>query len=132
MTDEELIRLAQEVREKAYAPYSGFKVGAALETAGGDVFTGANVENASYGLSCCAERNAMFSAVNAGQRQFRRMVVIADQETPVRPCGACLQVMWEFAPELILLLVGSGGAVERRAVRDLLPDGFVFPKGQRG
>ncbi len=128
MTDGELMQLAAQIRERAYAPYSRFRVGAALETSGGEIFTGVNVENASYGLSCCAERNAMFAAVAAGKTDFRRMAVVTDEDYIIRPCGACLQVMWEFAPEMHLLLASSGGQVEKRSVRDLLPCGFVFPK----
>ncbi|MCK4547030.1 MAG: cytidine deaminase [Candidatus Eisenbacteria sp.] len=127
MTDEELMQMAMEARESAHAPYSSFKVGAALETLEGEIFRAANVENASYGLSCCAERNAMFAAVSAGKRGFRRMAVVSsDSGISLRPCGACLQVLWEFAPDMDLLLQGPGGRIERRKVRDLLPEGFTF------
>lgn len=132
MTDQELVRLAQETLERAYAPYSGFRVAAVLETSSGAVFTGVNVENASYGLSCCAERSAVFAAVAAGERALEKMAIVSDQRTPVRPCGACLQVLWEFGPDLVLLLAAPGGVVERRRVRDLLPEGFVFPKRPEG
>lgn len=131
MTDEELLRLAAGIRGRAYAPYSGLRVAAALETSDGEVFTGVNVENASYGLTCCAERNAIFAAVASGKKDFRRMAIVSDEESVIRPCGACLQVMWEFGPDMVLLLAGSDGTAERREVRDLLPEGFVFPKGSR-
>ena len=131
MTDEDLLQAAAEQRTAAYAPYSGFCVGAALETEGGNVFRGCNVENASYGLSLCAERSAVFAAVAAGRREFRRMAIVADDtHGVVRPCGACLQVLWEFAPDLVLLLGRPDGRFEKRTVRDLLPEGFVF--GGRG
>jgi cytidine deaminase len=129
LTDEELMAIAKDRVESAYAPFSGLKVGAALEADDGDVYTGSNVENSSYGLSCCAERNAIFAAVGAGRRRFKRMAIACNADLAIRPCGACLQVMWEFAPEMVLLLAGPGGALERRSVRDLLPEGFVLDKG---
>jgi cytidine deaminase len=125
VTDEELLRAARDILGNAHAPYSGFRVGAAVETADGRVYRGTNVENASYGLSICAERNAVFAAVSAGAREFRRMAVVSsDSGVPLRPCGACLQVLWEFAPDLVLLLAAGDRPADRRSVRDLLPEGF--------
>jgi cytidine deaminase len=121
------MQMAEEARAAAHAPYSTFQVGAALETSDGSVFKGANVENASYGLSCCAERNAIFAAVAGGREGFRRMAVVSNNpDISLRPCGACLQVMWEFAPDMELILQGPGGSIEKRNVRDLLPEGFSF------
>ncbi len=128
MTDEDLMSMARRAVAAAYAPYSSLKVGAALETADGDVFTGVNVENASYGLSCCAERNAIFSAVGAGKKNFVRIALSSSAGAPIRPCGACLQVMWEFSPDMVILLDRPGKSPEQRGVRDLLPEGFVFDR----
>lgn len=124
MTDEALMEKAVSALERAYAPYSGLRVGAALEAVDGRVFTGVNVENASYGLSCCAERNAVFAAVAAGEREFRRVAVASSADAPIRPCGACLQVLHEFSPEIIVVLEAGESGVERRSLRDLLPEGF--------
>ncbi|BCX47862.1 cytidine deaminase [Haloferula helveola] len=116
---EALTKLAWEARERAYAPYSGFQVGAVLVGAGGEIFTGCNVENLSYGLTQCAERVAMGSAVAAGVREIVAAVVLADTEKPISPCGACRQVLAEFGdPEL--LLVGKNGA-EHFRLSELLP-----------
>ena len=132
MTDEELLKAARDVLGNAHAPYSGFRVAAALEAADGRVYRGTNVENASYGLGICAERSAVFAAVSAGARQFRRMAVVSsDPSVPLRPCGACLQVLWEFAPDLSLLLAAGDSPVERRSVRDLLPEGFRLDRSGR-
>lgn len=117
----ELLIKAREVRERAYAPYSKFAVGAALLTKSGRVFTGCNVENLSFGLTICAERNALFAAVAAGERKFARIGVVADSVTPVTPCGACRQVLAEFGLELEVCSGNLEGAEYRSTLRELLP-----------
>ena len=121
MKDSDLIRAARQARRQAHAPYSGFKVGAALETAGGDVITGCNIENASYGLTICAERVAMFKALSEGHKRFRRIVVVADTDAPTPPCGACRQILWEFGGDLEVILVNLRRESGRHQLRDLLP-----------
>ena len=98
-----LIRVASEARRHAYAPYSLFSVGAAVLAASGAVFTGANVENASYGLTICAERAAVFAAASAGERRIRAVAIVAEARDPVPPCGACRQVLVEFGPEVLVV-----------------------------
>lgn len=108
----------------AYCPYSKVKVGAALLAEDGRVFTGCNVENASLGLTWCAERTAVVKAVSEGARAFRTLVVATDRERPVMPCGACRQVLFEFAPFLRILVVGSGGKRYETFLEDLFPEAF--------
>ena len=124
VSKEELIRLAKEARERAYAPYSRFKVGAALLTEDGKVFTGGNVENASYGLSICAERVAAVKAVSDGHTKFSRLVVVADTEEPCPPCGVCRQMLFEFAPDMPILMVTLRGKEKELTLRELLPEPF--------
>ncbi|MEN3010815.1 MAG: cytidine deaminase [Candidatus Bipolaricaulaceae bacterium] len=120
----ELVRRAVEARARAYAPYSGFAVGAALLAKDGRVFTGCNVENASYGLTVCAERVALFKAVSEGAREFVALAV-ACGTGPCAPCGACRQALYEFAPDLLLILADGEGRVWRTArLAELLPHGF--------
>ena len=119
-----LIEAARAAQEHAYCPYSGYRVGAALETADGTIYVGSNVENASYGLTICAERSAVFAAVGAGARTFRRIVVATDSEPPAPPCGACRQVLAEFGPDLAVESVGPTQS-RRWTIRELLPDAFT-------
>ena len=118
-----LISAARSVQARAYAPYSHFRVGAALESSDGKVFLGCNVENASYGLTICAERSAVFAAVSAGATRFRRAVVVSDVDPPAAPCGACRQVLAEFGLDLPIDGVGPQGTVSWR-LSDLLPAAF--------
>ena len=118
-----LLDAAWRARDQAWCPYSGFAVGAALEADDGRWFAGCNVENASYGLTVCAERAALSAAISAGARRFRRIVVVAETDPPVPPCGACRQVLVEFGEDL---LVESSNRTARRSwrLKDLLPDAF--------
>jgi cytidine deaminase len=118
-----LLTAARKAQAEAYAPYSNFKVGAALEAMDGTVFIGCNVENASYGLTICAERAAICAAVSAGARRFRRAVVVSNVDPPAAPCGACRQVLAEFGLDLPIEAVGSQRSVKWRLV-DLLPAAF--------
>jgi cytidine deaminase len=119
--DSELIAAARKARRNARAAFSGFKVGAALETATGVVVTGCNIENASYGLTICAERVAMFKALSEGHRRFRRIAIVADTGAPTPPCGACRQILWEFGGDLEILLANLRRQTGRHRLRDLLP-----------
>ena len=123
MTHDELIARAIATRERAYAPYSNFKVGAALLGMTGQVYTGCNVENAAYGPSMCAERTAIFKAVSEGEHEFEAIAVVT--ENGVSPCGTCRQVMMEFAPEMTVIIADAQGNIRYTTVRDLLPDGFT-------
>lgn len=123
MTDP-VVAAALAAQAQAYAPYSKFRVGAALEAEDGRVFTGCNVENASYGLTICAERMAVGAAVVAGARRFRRVVVATDADPPASPCGACRQVLSEFGPELAVESVSPAGA-RRWTMAELLPARFA-------
>ena len=119
-----LMDAARAVREHAQADYSGFKVGAALETADGTIMTGCNIENATYGLTVCAERVAIFKALSEGHREFRRMVVVAPPDAPTPPCGACRQILWEFAGDLEVVLANLNGETGRHHMSELLPQPF--------
>ncbi len=120
-----LIAAARQVRKNAYAPYSQFHVGAALLGKSGRIYVGCNVENASYGLTICAERNALFSAVAAGEREFVALVV-AGKDSQVFPCGACRQVLYEFCDDLPIRIVGEDGTQTETNLRELLPQAFRF------
>lgn len=120
----ELLSAAIKARERAYAPYSGFKVGAALRGSVGEIFSGCNVENASYGLTICAERTLVSTAVAAGVITFTQMVIVADSETPCPPCGACRQFLFEFAPNLELWVANLSGETKFFRLCDLLPEAF--------
>lgn len=120
-TDNQLITKAIDASSRAYAPYSRFSVGAALLSAEGRVFCGCNVENISYGLTICAERNAIFSAIAEGCRDFIKIAIVADTEEPVSPCGACRQVLAEFNPDMEIILANFHGKIERFHLSELLP-----------
>jgi cytidine deaminase len=121
LNDSDLIAAARTVRAFAHAGYSNFRVGAALETAGGAVVTGCNIENATYGLTICAERVAMFKALSEGHREFRRIAIVADTANPTPPCGACRQILWEFGGDLEVILANLTQESGRHQLRDLLP-----------
>ena len=123
MADDPLVAAARAVKALAYAPYSNFHVGAAIETADGRIFTGCNVENASYGLTICAERVATGAAVAAGATKFVRIVVATDVDPPSPPCGACRQVLYEFGPEAAVESVGPNWNRQWR-LAELLPAAF--------
>lgn len=119
-----LIELARKARENAYIPYSKFAVGAALLAKSGKIYTGANIENASYGLTICAERTAIVKAVSEGERAFEAIAIVADTAQPVLPCGACLQVMAEFHIEKLIL--GNLEAIREVKLSELLPHNFTL------
>lgn len=123
--DEELIEAARAAREFAFAPFSNFTVGACVETKDGRVFTGCNIENATYGLTVCAERVAVWKALSEGAREFRRIGIVADTETLTPPCGACRQILWEFCgSDLVIILANLRGASERLTLSELYPRAF--------
>jgi cytidine deaminase len=121
MSFDALIEQARHARTQAYAPYSKFSVGAALLGRSGRVFTGCNVENLSFGLTICAERAAVFAAIAAGEREFKAIAVVADSATPVSPCGACRQVLAEFAPDLEICCANLAGERFTARLGELLP-----------
>lgn len=120
-TDQQLVTQAIEVARRAYAPYSKFLVGAVLVGKDGRIFAGCNVENISFGLTICAERNAVFAAVAAGCRDYEKIVIVADTEVPASPCGACRQVLAEFNPDLKVVLANFRGQSETFPLSELLP-----------
>ena len=119
-----LIAEAQQARQRAYAPYSRFRVGAAVLTSENEIFTGCNVENASFGLTVCAERVAVFNAVNAGATKFVALAVVFDGEGYCRPCGACRQVIREFGEDIKIVMASRDGAYQVKSISELLPDSF--------
>jgi cytidine deaminase len=119
-----LIEAAIDARKNAHAPYSHFLVGAALEAEDGRVFSGSNVENATYGLTVCAERVAVFKAISEGARKFRRVAVAADTDTLTPPCGACRQILWEFCGDIEVTLTNLQGKTEKFQMKDLFPRPF--------
>ena len=121
---ERLISAARSAREKAHAPFSNFKVGAAIEDENGRIFTGCNVENATYGLTICAERVAVFKAISEGARKLTRIAVVADTPQLTPPCGACRQILWEFCPDADLVLANLSGARETLSIRHIFPRPF--------
>lgn len=124
MTDEKLLELALDARKNAYVPYSGYAVGAALLAEDGRVFTGCNVENAAYGNTLCAERTALVKAVSEGCRKFTRLAVVGNSTDYCWPCGACRQMLYEFAPELEVLVARKDHQFVKFPLRELLPHGF--------
>lgn len=125
MTNEKLLALAKEAQDNAYAPYSHYAVGAALLCADGRVYTGCNVENASYGATVCAERTAVCKAVSEGNRDFVKIAIVGSGEQPAYPCGICRQTLAEFAPAL-RVIVGQEKKIEEYALADLLPEAFML------
>ena len=127
--DEQLVKVASLARQRAYAPYSGYKVGAAIRTKRNRIHSAANVENASYGLTVCAERCAVFTAVAAGETAgYDAIAIVIDDEVLPSPCGACRQVLHEFSPELRVILATTGGLRRTTTLRELLPDAFVLKR----
>lgn len=124
MEDKKLIQKAAQARKKAYAPYSKFKVGAALLTKKGKVYTGANVENSSYGLSMCAERVALFGAVSSGEKEFSKLVIVTDTKDPITPCGACRQILLEFCEDLEIISATIRGKAKGFTLKELYPFPF--------
>lgn len=125
MTDKELLQLAKQAANNAYAPYSDYYVGAALLTEEGQVFQGCNIENASYGATNCAERTAIYKAVSEGYRSFVKIAVIAKDGSTAYPCGICLQVMQEFMPDGVVILEQDNEILSYQ-LKELLPKGFVL------
>lgn len=123
-TAEKLLSTARECRERAFAPYSGFLVGAAVEAEDGTIFAGCNVESASYGLTMCAERVAIFTAVAAGHKRIKRVSLVAESDELTAPCGACRQVIWEFGGDIPVTLSNLNGKTETIRMSELLPRAF--------
>ena len=123
-TKDELVKAATEVRERAYAPYSNFKVGAAVRTKDGKIYTGCNVESASYGLTVCAERVAIWKAVSEGEKEFEQVAVVADTEELTPPCGVCRQIIWEFGGDIPITFANLNGKTETVKISELLPRAF--------
>ncbi len=123
-SEKELVEAAKQVRENAYAPFSEFKVGAALETDDGEIIAGSNVESASYGLTVCAERVAVWNAISQGKRKIVKIAVVADTEDLTPPCGVCRQIIWEFGGDIPVIFANLNGKVETVQMKDLLPRAF--------
>ena len=121
---ETLISAARQARENAYAPYSNFRVGAALRATSGRIFGGCNIENASYGLTVCAERVAIFKAMSEGDRNFSALAVVTDADELTPPCGACRQLIWEFCGDIPITLSNLAGKTETVQMRDIFPKPF--------
>ncbi|MEE8564043.1 MAG: cytidine deaminase [Atribacterota bacterium] len=119
-----LIKEAEKAKKMAYAPYSKFKVGAAVLSVGGEIFTGCNIENASFGLAVCAERVAIFKAISEGSTKFEAIAVIGDTDKPCSPCGACRQVISEFGEDIPLIMANLKGDVKIKKIKELLPEAF--------
>ena len=119
-----LIKAATQAREHAHAPYSHFRVGAALRAKSGRIFTGCNIENSTFGLTLCAERVAVFKALSEGERAFDAVAVVAETERLTPPCGACRQILWEFCRDAEIVLANLSGQIEVRRISDLFPEAF--------
>jgi cytidine deaminase len=119
-----LISAAKQARENAHAPFSDFRVGAAVRANSGRTYTGCNIENASYGLTCCAERVAIFKALSEGERGFDAIAVVTETDTLTPPCGACRQIIWEFCGDVPVILANLKGKIERESSAKLLPRPF--------
>src|SRR6185436_18665584 len=123
-TNEELIKAARDVREYSYAPFSKFRVGAAIETEDGDIIAGCNVESASYGLTVCAERVAIWKAISEGKHKVKNIAVVADTKELTPPCGVCRQIIWEFGGNVPVTLANLNGGRETVEMKELLPRAF--------
>jgi cytidine deaminase len=119
-----LIAAAQQAKWQALAPYSNFHVGAAIETSAGKIYAGFNIESSSYGLTCCAERVALFKALTEGEREFARLAVAADTEEFCTPCGACRQVLWDYGKNLEIVCINKHGDLHSVELKNLLPEAF--------
>ena len=126
MTDQELVKIARQVQQNAYVPYSHFPVGAALLSARQNVYTGVNVENSSYGLTVCAERNAVFKAISEGETEFEAIAVVGNAEGFTYPCGACRQVLAEFAPQMRVILCDTDNNIKVYNLSEVLPQMFLL------
>lgn len=125
MTDNELVKKAKEALDKAYAPYSGFRVGAALVTGSGKLYTGANIENISYGATNCAERTAVYKAVSEGERDLKAIAIASDSEDYIHPCGICRQVLSEFGDKSMSIICSNRkGDFKKYSLGELLPNTF--------
>ena len=131
MSTESLRNVAEDARRNAYAPYSHFHVGAALRSSAGNVYGGANVENASFGAGICAERSALVAAVTAGERNFAELVLVSDATEPAAPCGVCRQALSEFAPALRIVSHGMNGQTAEWSLAELLPHQFKLDEPNR-
>jgi cytidine deaminase len=120
----QLVSAAREVRERAYAPFSNFRVGAAVETADGRIYSGCNIESASYGLTVCAERVAIWKAISEGEKNLTRIAVVVDTEELTPPCGVCRQIIWEFCGDVPVTLANLHGKTETVQMKELLPRAF--------
>lgn len=121
---EKLINLAREAMEKAHAPYSKFKVGAALLTKRGKIYTGCNVENVSHSPTNCAERTAIFKAVSEGEKEFKAIAIISNSPKPTAPCGSCRQVLYEFGEHIKVIMTNLNGKILKKSINELLPFAF--------
>lgn len=119
-----LIKEAENARKRAYTPYSKFKVGAAILTSDGKIFTGCNIENASFGLTVCAERVAILKAISEGSSKFEAIVIVGDTNRPCSPCGACRQVIYEFSEDIKIIMYNLKGDIQIKKMRELLPEAF--------